>query len=91
MTTDKLKELQGPEGFPGFPSEFGALHTNLNVVVYLSKPTGTTSKDPKKKPNQVDISDIIGGGTKVNPDMPEEITNPNTPQVMLVVIMTEKK
>jgi hypothetical protein len=81
FTADFLKELQGPEGYPGFPTENANLTTNTIVQVYLAKPI---PKDPKKK--GPDISDIIGGGNKKDPKM-DEPADPGTPQVTLVVIM----
>jgi hypothetical protein len=57
LTKEKLKELQGPEGYPGYPTELSNLTTNTMVQVYLAKPL---PKDPKKK--GPDVSDIIGGG-----------------------------
>lgn len=88
LTPEKAKELQGPEGYPGFPTEFSALHTGQNVQVFVNLPKNSpASKDPKKK--GPDISDIIGGGAK-NKDQPEEV-NPNLPEAVAIMIISEKK
>lgn len=85
LTAQKLKELQGNEGYPGYPADFNALHNGVLVQVYLSNP----KVDSQKKKKGVDISDIIGG-SKEEPGVGVE-PNPNLPQVVAIVILGESK
>jgi len=93
LDATKLKELQGPEGYPGYPAEIAALQTNQYVHVFMVKPAAKGPKgskeDPKKGP---DISDIIGGGVKDgdNKQAPTIVDEDwNGPRVILVVIRND--
>jgi hypothetical protein len=83
FTKETLKELAGPEGYPGYPTEIVTLQTNQTVQVFLSKPK---AKDPKKKTGP-DITDIIGGGNpKDNPMMEEDLS---IPRVLVIVVLKQ--
>jgi len=96
FTKEKLKELQGAEGYPGFPTENPALQTNTTVQVYVIFPTPkgvVDPKDPKKK--APDITDIIGSAAKPKDkdkkDPAVEDDDTTTPRIVAVLIANNYK
>jgi len=95
LTKEKVKELQGPEGYPGFPLDNPTLPTNTTVQVYLVFPTPkgvVDPKDPKKK--APDITDIIGATKPKDKDKKEpgvEDDDTTSPRIVAVMIANNYK
>ncbi|HEY9870430.1 MAG TPA: hypothetical protein V6D08_14795 [Candidatus Obscuribacterales bacterium] len=83
LTKEKLKELQGPEGYPGFPAQMSDLAQGSDVYVYLARPKNTGKQPDKKAPT---VEDLLRG-TGNNEKQVDDLVDPRIPEAVMVMIV----